>query len=380
MLDGLKKRMFKKYIYNYICKHKADVVKYKMDTCEIDSFLYARIFELSIRTLIFEMHFMKKNRTLKGCTPEKRFNYFEKITEGENFQNYISCKYPLLEERIIELIKNTYDFAFEIYENFEIDKNLIRSEINGDIDKICRLSFGKGDTHNNGRCVTIVTTNAGEIVYKPHSLACDKAFKKVLSWVNNKGARYKLKNVNFIDCGSHGWQECVQYEGELSNKEAEEYYYKCGQFLSLFYILGTTDMHFENVIVRRTDPCFIDLETMIDAKSVSEFSNVMQTDFIPGLNNNTVYDYDYSGVCGSGNIYSKTKSISLIDVGTDNMRVSEVESLIKQKKNLVFVNGRKTQIEKYSGIILDGFKDLWQLIEKDKSSFLAELDKIFFFF
>ena len=45
------------------------------------------------------------------------------------------------------------------------------------------------------------------------------------------------------------WQEFVLYDADLTFAEAQRYYYRAGVLLSLFFILKSTDMHHENIIV-----------------------------------------------------------------------------------------------------------------------------------
>lgn len=208
-------------------------------------------------------------------------------------------------------------------------------------------------------------------------MASDYAFDRLLSWINNNRTRYKLEGVKYVNRNKYGWQEYIKYEGKLNDKEAKEYYYKCGQFLGLFYVLGTTDMHFENVIVHKNTPFFIDLETLVSIPKYINYSNILETDFIPGIHNNVVYDFDYSGLCGKGNISSKIKSISIINPKTDEMRIENTDSIILENKNIVWVNGKKAKIENYINDILSGFNEIWKVIFSKKNEFISLLDEVF---
>lgn len=367
------KRMFASYMTNFFDKY--DELNIYSPINGVYEYLYKKLFMLSIRTLIYEMHFFKINNKLSGINSEERFNSFERITEKTEFKNYFRNKYPILYKKMIELIDNTYHYVREIYENFEKDKDIINEKINASIYKIENIFIGEGDTHNRGKSVAIIYTNAGKIVYKPHSMASDYAFDRLLSWINNNRTRYKLEGVKYVNRNKYGWQEYIKYEGKLNDKEAKEYYYKCGQFLGLFYVLGTTDMHFENVIVHKNTPFFIDLETLVSIPKYINYSNILETDFIPGIHNNVVYDFDYSGLCGKGNISSKIKSISIINPKTDEMRIENTDSIILENKNIVWVNGKKAKIENYINDILSGFNEIWKVIFSKKMSLFRYLMK-----
>lgn len=368
-------RMFSSYISDFFDKYD-ELNKY--DTVDgVYEYLYKKLFMVAIRTLIYEMHVYKINGKLCGENAEERFCSFEKITETAEFKEYIQNKYPVLLTKMNELVSNTCDYVHEIYENFESDKNLLNEKIAVNIDKIENISIGEGDTHNGGKSIAIVYTNIGKIIYKPHSLACDYAFDRLLRWINGNGSKYNLESVKYVKGAKYGWQEYIEYEGKLSNQEAKEYYYKCGQFLGLFYILGSTDLHFENIIVHKNTPFFIDLETLVGIPKYINFSNILETNFIPGIHDNVVYDFDYSGLCGKGNVSSKIKSISIINPRTDEMRIENTESTIRENKNTVYVNGERVKIEDYKNDIIAGFEEMWNLIFSKKEEFIFLIDEIF---
>lgn len=122
------KRMFASYMTNFFDKY--DELNIYSPINGVYEYLYKKLFMLSIRTLIYEMHFFKINNKLSGINSEERFNSFERITEKTEFKNYFRNKYPILYKKMIELIDNTYHYVREIYENFEKDKDIINEKIN----------------------------------------------------------------------------------------------------------------------------------------------------------------------------------------------------------------------------------------------------------
>lgn len=368
------KRMFASYMTDFFDKYDELNIYYHING--VYEYLYKKLFMLSIRSLIYEMHILKLNNKLSGSSSEERYNCFEKITETSEFKKFFQSKYPVLYKKMLELINNTYYYVREIYENFEKDKDILNEKINSCIEKIEDIFIGEGDTHNRGKSVAIVYTNAGRLVYKPHSMASDYVFHRLLGWLNDNGTKFQLEGVKYVNRDKYGWQEYVNYVGNLNDNGAKEYYYKCGQFLGLFYILGTTDMHFENVIVHDNTPFFIDLETLVSMPKYINYSNILETDFIPGIHNNLVYDFDYSGLCGKGNISSKIKSISIINPKTDEMRIENAESVIRENRNIVWVNEEKAKIENYINDIFSGINDVWEIIFEKKDEFIALLDEV----
>lgn len=136
----------------------------------IYGYIYEKIFMLTIRTLICELHNYKNNGLLKGENSAERFNHFEYITENDKFQRMFIEKYPLLDEAIQIKIMNTCLFVKNIFEYFDNDKKIIREKISKDIEELVEVIIGHGDTHNQGKSVVILKTNCGKLVFKPHSL------------------------------------------------------------------------------------------------------------------------------------------------------------------------------------------------------------------
>lgn len=369
------KKMFREYLSKYFEKYDEINGDIKKMTGVYD-FLYTKLYLQCIRTFIYEMHLYKKEGKMSGSTPEERFNEFEKKTGEEEFYKYFQKKYPVLAEKMSAIVLDEARYVREILENFYKDLEEIKEKIDSEIETIDNISFGEGDTHNGGKTVAMVKTNKGVIVYKPHSMDGDYAFEKLLDWINKKDKNNLISLKSIVKDG-YGWQEFVEYEGNLSDKEAKEYYYKCGEFLCLFYFLGTTDIHFENVIVHRGNPYFIDLETLVSVPKYLNFSNILETDFIPGVHSNVVYDFDYSGLCGRGNVSSKIKTISIIKPRTDEMRIENVESTIRQNRNIVWVNDEIAHIEDYEEVLLQGFNRMWRLLVNEKDDFIKIIDCCF---
>ena len=369
-------KMFALY-YESLCKMNEDYNTY----CSIEGiskYLYHKLMTLSIRCLIFEMHLLKAENKLIGDTPEQRFDHFEGMTATPEFQAYFHEKYPMLHQQMLLLISNTFRFVKKMCDAFHDDSAAIENEIGIKAGSIQRIIMGEGDTHNNGENVAIVCTDNGKkVVYKPRTVAGEHAFNKLLCWLNEQGVKCRLEGVGLVNRNEYGWQEFVEYKGELSREEAKEYYYKCGIFLGLFHVLGTTDIHYENVIVNGATPVFVDLETLVGVSKNAKCSTVLETNLIPGIRNNIVYDFDYSGMCGRGNVSSKIKTISVINPRTDEMRIENVESIISENKNVVRIHGQIAKMEDFVNDVINGFDDLWEILSTKKRAFIEIVNEIF---
>lgn len=371
--------MFKEFFRPYLTKIRKTVFQtYEID---INSFkklsedIYVNLFKLSIRSLIRELHFYKEKNLLKGDTKEARFSYFERICEKEEFKHNFFLKYPQL-EYILEnyttcLAKNLIKILGDIYE----DKNRLEKEFQVTVGAINDISIGKGDTHNGGKSVVIIYFDTCKLVYKPHTLKADIIFAEMIKWINKEANLiYSLKIVNTLSMGDRGWQEYIEHLPCESEREIHSYYYKMGCFLALFYALGTTDLHFENVIACKDNPMFIDLETILTNNRVEKLNTVLDTGLIPQVTSDFLIDVDISGICGKATKSEKMKMMVVINRRTDEMMVDEVPAIVADRQNLVYFNGEKVEINDYAEDIISGYQTVIDFLINRKKSFLSKLD------
>ena len=128
------------------------------------------------------------------------------------------------------------------------------------------MQVSLSDPHRSGRTVSILTLEGGvKLVYKPRSLGLDRAFSKLLAWVNSHDDLLTLKPIAVLDCGTHGWMEFVEHRACQTEDEVRRYYERAGQMLCLAYLLQGADIHAENIIAGGEHPVFIDLEMIFQA-------------------------------------------------------------------------------------------------------------------
>jgi len=344
----------------------------------IYSYLYENFFSYSIRSLILELHNYKNENLLLGKTAKERFVSFEKIIKNETFIMRFHEKYPVLKSFFEQIITQTAAYVYEIINNFEKDKAEIERRFQLKLGEIIDIHIGKGDTHNDGKSVAIIEFDSEKIVYKPHSLSSHIVFKNIINWINsNDVLKCKLNSLKSIDCDNYGWQEFISYAECKENIEVENYYYRSGCYLAIFYTLGTNDIHYENVIVNGEHPYFIDLETLVGIYKPGMLDSVLTTGFIPNKSLSNFFDVDLSGLCGNMQISSKLTTISIVNPSTDEMIIENQAAKISSNNNIVTLNGKDMTVEDYTINFINGFKDTIELIIYNKDSYIKLIEKQF---
>lgn len=139
----------------------------------------------------------------------------------------------------------------------EISRELLDGKV---YSEITALSLGAGDTHRGGRSVCIVTTNTGKFVYKPRDMRGEHFFYEFVN-------RFLPDMVCVPKCyaceDQFGVTEFIEKVRAEGRQEAEAFYWNFGGTAALFTVLGSTDMHVENILCSHTRPVVVDPETIL---------------------------------------------------------------------------------------------------------------------
>lgn len=121
------------------------------------------------------------------------------------------------------------------------------------------ISTDSGDVHNHGHTTSVIETDAGKIVYKPHDVGIDQK-------------SYELINTFFSDImqapkvcrrDGYGFVEFIVNEPADSDEKARKYFYNLGGLATVVLMLGSSDLHHSNVLARGIYPVIIDYELMV---------------------------------------------------------------------------------------------------------------------
>ncbi len=350
------------------------------------------LMNIATRSLMSEMYNYISNGTISRSDPKTEYKDFTDIISGNEFKAYFAEKYAPLMEILNKKNETMSDLILECIDNLNADADLIHNEFGFKIESLQEISPNSGDTHNNGKSVASVVVNNGtKIFYKPHSLDGDEFFRN-FSKEFVKDKKFVDEIVKFVSCPDHGWQECVSYKPVTNISEAKKYFKNIGKYISLFYILGTEDMHYENIIASGCYPKFIDLESVLANKNTewctqqeSLLSNMMtelkQSVFssiiIPQNYEFTIFDIDLSGLTGGIN-ENDSKNLtyfSLEDTFTSDIHYEKKQAKIIAAQNLLKLGDKIINPGEYVSDIIEGFEEIYNDILESKSDIISWLKK-----
>ena len=359
-----------------------------------EEFLARSIEKICLRTLIVEMHICKNNKKLEGNNSGEEYRYYcENFLTDSEYIKGIFDKYPVLERCVWEKAKYLTDYFYHIVcwyiEDYETISDKLLNMNNSKVTKINRIYGNQGDSHNYGRQVMRIGLDTGEnLILKPRTMQNEQCYFQLLRWFEENLDK-KQYYYPIISCEDHSWCAVVNYKECLSEEQLKKYYKRIGIQLLLTYLLGTTDVHFENLIAHGEYPVLIDLECLFpityssDIQSISSeiynrlSNSVLATGILP------VYHWNKHGKgINSGAINLSNgqecpfKMPVVVFPGTSDMRIEYRAPEIKFTNNAATINGRFIPPSLYKKEIEDGFQMAYNAVLKRKAEFRKYLQQI----
>jgi type 2 lantibiotic biosynthesis protein LanM len=181
---------------------------------------------------------------------------------------------PSLARMLINLLTQWVAATKEFLERLTADQQAISQLIRSDcsVRDLVTMESHLSDPHNGGRSVIILTFSSGaRVVYKPRSLAFDSIWNQLTAWLAAQGGPSIGPHPEILVMDQYGWQAFCDH-APCSPDSASSFYQRLGACLALFRILGSSDMHHENLIANGDQPVFIDLETLVAPSPRVDFS------------------------------------------------------------------------------------------------------------
>jgi type 2 lantibiotic biosynthesis protein LanM len=193
-------------------------------------------------------------------------------------------KYPVLGKLIATRIDFWVESTAEFLQRLKTDIPIIQQTFQPEqkdkenlgadpLGKVAEIRANLSDPHQRGRSVIGLTFESGlKLIYKPKNLGLDSAYQQLLAWFNQQDLPLAFKTLKVLDRANYGWVEYVEQLPVEDESAAQRFYQRSGMLLCLFYVLNTTDCHYENLIACGEHWVLIDMETLMhhDARDMEE--------------------------------------------------------------------------------------------------------------
>jgi type 2 lantibiotic biosynthesis protein LanM len=352
--------------------------------------LRSRLARMLNRALVLELQVASHGGKLSGDTPEERFQSFaDRLRRPEAGLEFLR-EYPVLARHCVEATEDWLVFGLEVLGHLAADWDALREAFHGgeDLGVLTEIEGNLGDPHRGGRSVRILHFSSGlRLVYKPKPLGVETAFQNLLAWFDAQGARPGFRLLRVLDRGKYGWVEFVQASGCASPEEVRRFYQRQGAFLAVFYLLGATDFHHENLIAAGEHPVPVDLEALFHPRvkeppaegeeilaDEAVFDSVLRVGLLPqriwsGEENQE--GVDLSGLGAATGQMGASAVLQLEDVGTDRMHFTRKNGPMPEVASRPTLGGSEVRVEDYIGEIVEGFTATYRLAAAHRDELLA---------
>lgn len=338
--------------------------------------ILSRFHAVCVRTLIVEMSMYKAAGKLEGGSSSEEYKFFnEQILVRKELREELFEVYPLLAENIRRTISQSAAFLSEMRNRLEadrkeIEKNILHGRPMGNITGIQDMA---SDCHCNGKCVLKIETDQGDtFLYKPRNAKTEKAFLNLLNYFY-EGIQLEGYTYGMVLREEYAWIEWVSPQECTQPSQTERYFRRLGVCVFLSFLLGTGDLHYENMIAHGEYPVPVDTEVLCTTaggkkgpaeNSSAESYSVLYSGILPDPARQTHVNVLNAGEGQKAAI----KVARVVNDKTSDMKIAYENPQIPAGKNQVVLSGNKISPTAYKSAIISGFREagLMFLIDKNK--------------
>lgn len=193
------------------------------------------------------------------------------------------------------------------------------------------VNADSGDVHNHGRSTMVLSTDAGKLVYKPHDVGIDQfCFRLFASFFSDV-----MRAPAVCAYDGYGFTEYVENRPAETESDARAYMHNLGGFCAVVQMMGSSDLHHNNVLCDGTYPVIIDYEVIAT----------------PGRNfkvNSLAWDLDHSL------LYS-----SLLSQRRGEIDLSILFGTDEESRSAPVIDGRRRCVMDYPDAFFEGFRKIY---------------------
>ncbi|WP_088226639.1 type 2 lanthipeptide synthetase LanM family protein [Desulfosporosinus sp. FKB] len=316
-------------------------------------------------------------------------NFIEKMLHGGRLKDFF-MEYAVLAKHLSQTVCRWVDFMTELTSILKKDYNEIshiffEGSVQG---KVLSMESGLSDNHNNNKTVVKLTfENQRSIIFKPRNIGVEKAYYKLLDFLNKRNCVLRQRILKIIDGETYGWIEYVEHLPCKTLEQVRNYYRRSGALLCIVYVFCGSDFHLENIVASGETPVLIDLEMLINNnQDLSNINSWLQIDDVLKKNNSVLYTgllpvpykmqdgkiSDLSGLGGETDVETTLKESIWKNINTDSMYVEIKHIKNLSYKNVVKLNGKPIAPVNYVDEIAKGFEETYRIFIELKDEFLQE--------
>lgn len=355
----------------------------------LETNLRGRLYNAISKALVLELAAAGERKVLVGNSSEQRFAFFCECLGDPAFARALLEQYPVLVRRVTAMTSQWEAATVALLSRLASSRQSLVSAFFSNEEPGPLISVqSTGDTHRGGQAVHILHFEAGQkLVYKPRSVALESCYCDLVAWLNRKGGQPFLKEVHALDEGEFGWMEFVEAKPCQTKDEVERYFVRLGAQLLITYILGGSDLHFENVIAHGEYPVLVDLETLFQTplcpRRLARATalglrtlqmSVMGTMLLPQPMALTEDDHwtDMSALGHTEGQLTPFRIPVWRAGGTENMRLAHQRLPMPGGTSLPEFDGRKVPGNQHVELVIRGLCDMYAVLHSHAAALLSD--------
>ncbi|HEX4728567.1 MAG TPA: type 2 lanthipeptide synthetase LanM family protein [Jatrophihabitans sp.] len=283
--------------------------------------------------------------------------------------------YPLLARLLAIQCLNHVDAVAELAARLSADLPAITTQLcrGGPAGPVTSFELAAGDRHRGGRTVATVRFGDGQqVVYKPRCGAIAIHLRPLFAWFGQQLPELAPRLPMTLPRAGYCWEEHIEALPCTDLSAVQRFYRREGALLALLHVLGSTDMHCENIIAHGDEPVIVDLETVFHTQPATiEQGNpaeaalaesVMRVGMLPLMLEGEFGQLDISG-CGGGDRADTPLAVPVVEaLGTDAMRLCRRPVPTSSSPNRPKLNGRPMGPDDFLAELIAGFRSGYDVI------------------
>ncbi|MDR2108453.1 MAG: RiPP maturation radical SAM C-methyltransferase [Coriobacteriales bacterium] len=187
---------------------------------------------------------------------------YQAVPNSETPESALAA-YPVLPVLIRMQTDNLINYLSELLQHVSRDKDALAGF--GATGQLDALKESGGDRHNAGRFVVqLGFANGACLLYKPRAPRLNSAYRDFVAALAQGGIIEAPQLPETLDCDGYFYSRRVEPAAATPGTE-QRYYRNAGSLLALSHVLGSTDLHRENIISSGEYPVLVDTETVLSA-------------------------------------------------------------------------------------------------------------------
>jgi type 2 lantibiotic biosynthesis protein LanM len=325
------------------------------------------------------------------ATADDHHDYFNRTFRDASAYHHFYLRFPVLGRWLATVTHLLCDSGHSIVGRLCREADEIGAELFDEpIIRFTSLDFGKGDYHAGGHSVVMVgvmlVSGPESFVYKPRCLRSEAAMQGLLEHLTAEGVIGFAPHRVMVREG-YGYEQRIPSGRNhvQSREDAVRIYEELGGFLGIFYVLGGSDLHYENVMVADGHAFVFDCETALrvappgqEPAAGTVIDSVYRTGLLewprPAAADASLRLSGYAG----GESYELAAAVPRLQEGP--MLAVRHETGIRVEPNAsnrVHLNGEVLEPKDFQDAIVNGFSQIHQWFQHDTVRTIRLVEELF---